>query len=330
MIDGHYEQTYRQLAKGKDSIFEPCKILSFDAATMTANVYFLRSTREKDDCIVLFPSFSASNGILTVPMPETTALAFWGPDRQVYILPAQFISPKYDLNAGVVKQNASLEQYDKDLSMRHLNPGEIYMYGPGGHVMILNGGDVELMGRDLNHIRIEEGGDIRLGGKAIHVETDAYSDVTRHYNADGFDATERVSRYYEADEAAFQEAQLFAREMTRLLTITDDPDVFDLAYPETRRPLFTEKAGIIEDEGTGRAKRFPEGERVVKEMIVGDVTIGVGEAGTLRIERPDLTLEVAEDITIVREGKRLTLNRLLGRIEAISALVGIEEDLYET
>lgn len=330
MIDSHYEQTYRQLSQGKDSIFEPCKILSFDTATMTASVYFLRSTREKDDCVVLFPSFSASNGMITIPMPETTALAFWGADRQVYILPAQFITPKYDLDNGVISQNASLEQYDKDLSMRHLNPGEVYHYGPGGHLMVLNNGDVELMGRELNHVRIEGDGNVRIGGRSLQVETETYSDGVHTFQADGIESQERIVTYYEIDEEAVREAQLFAREMTRLLTITEDPDVFDLDHPETRKTVFTERSGIVEDGDTGRAKRLPTGERVVKEMNVGGVTMSVGEAGTFRIERPDLTLDIGDAITVVRDGKRLTLDRLLERVETISALVGIEEDLYET
>lgn len=328
MIDQHYEDTYRRLTLGKDSIFEPCKILSFDTSKMTANVYFMRSTKEKEDAIVLFPALSASNGTLTIPTKDTTALAFWGPDRQVYVLPTQFMTPKYDLSNGVVKQDASVERHDKDLSLAHLEPGDVFHFGPGGHLLI-TGPEVELMSRSMAHLKIEEDGTIRIGGKALQVRTDTYDDAVTHSTVDGYATSERKVTHYETNEPNLQEAHLYAREMARLLTMTDDPDVFDVSMPDLRREVLSERSGILLD-GDGHIKTLEDGERVVKETVAGDVTIMVGENGTVRVERPGLTLEVKDDVAIMKEKGRLRLDRLIERVEELSLLAGIEEGLYET
>lgn len=328
MIDEHYENTYRRLTLGKDSIFEPCKILSFDTSKMTANVYFMRSTKEKDDAIVLFPALSASNGTITVPTKDTTALAFWGADRQVYVLPTQFMTPKYDLTNGVVKQDASVERHDKDLSLSHLEPGDLYHFGPGGHLLI-NGAEVELMSRSMAHLRIEEDGTFRVGARDIQVLTDAYEDVVSRSTVAGQESIERRVVYYEMDESKVHEAHLYAREMSRLLTLTDDPDVFDVEMPDLRRTLMTERKGVLVD-ADGRVETYEDGERVVKETTVGGVTIGIGENGTVRVKKDGLTLEIADDVRIVKDEGKLSLSRLIERVETLSALAGIEDTLYET
>lgn len=328
MIDEHYENTYKQLTMGKDSIFEPCKIISFDVRTMTAHVYFLRSTREKEDAIVLFPALSFTNGTITIPTADTTALAFWGADRQVYILPSQFINQKYDIDQGVVKQDASPRRYDKDLSLDHLKPGDVFHFGPGGHLWI-SGDELEIMSRSLAHLRMEEDGTLRLGGRALQVQTNSYDDEVLFRVLEGDETSERRVVHYEIDPVKAEEGQAYAREMARLLNVTDDPDVFDVDYPDPRTPLLVERTGVLEDR-EGTVKRFGNGERVVKETVAGGVTIGIGEDGTVRIERDGLALEVTDDVKVTLPKGTVRLTRLVDRLDQLSAFAEIGGSLYET
>lgn len=332
MIEEHYDNLVDRLLMGKDSIFEPCKILSFDSKTMTAHVYFTRSAKEKEDAVLLFPTMSTTSIDIVVPTPNTTALAFWGADRQVFILPAQYILPNYDVTFGIARQNASLEQFDKDLSLAQLEPGEALRKAHGSHIYMTIHGDIELMTRSLDFLRLEGDGMLRGGFDGIDLAGPMFEEISELIEVEGLKGQQKVVRLYrETPELVEQDPRMMGKEIVQLLALTTDPESLDVIPSIPNDLLFEQTEGVVTEEADGILawKELRVGERVVKEFKTERGTISVGEHGSIQVKQDDFELEISDDVHLKIETKRYSFRKLIERIETLSSLAGIEEDLHD-
>lgn len=153
----HYDKLIKGLTEGKDSIFEPCKIVEYQPEKLTARVFFLNSKQHKDDVLVLFPSLFLNTGIIAPPVKDSTALAFWGADKVPYVLPAQFILPKMNPKNGITKPNASPGQIDRSFDLSNVESGEVLLRCLGGSFIHLkNFGEIELGTPKLHRLSLFE------------------------------------------------------------------------------------------------------------------------------------------------------------------------------
>lgn len=333
MIEEHYDDLVAKLLSGKDSIFEPCKILKFDPKTMTAHVYFTRSSKEKEDAVVLFPTMSATSLDVFVPTSNTTALAFWGADRQVFIMPAQYILPNYDVNLGVAKQNASLEQFDKDLSLEHLEPGEAIRRAHGSHLYMTIHGDIELMTRSLDFLRLEGDGMLRGGFDGSEFAGPMFEEASELIEVEGLKGQRKTLKLYrETPELVEQDPRDMGKEIVQLLALMEDPSSLDVIPAIPNDLLFAQTEGVVtsETDGVTEWKRLSPEERVVKEFKTERGTISIGEHGSIVVEREGFKLAIEDDVKVTLGTKRYSFESLIERIEALSTLAGIEEDLHDT
>lgn len=326
-MDEYYDRKIEQARAGKDSIFEPCKILDFDPRTMTATVFFMRSSKERKNVLVLFPSMSLTGGIVSVPGDNTTALAFWGPDRQVFVLPAQYLIGRNEVKNGVVTQSASPQNFDADLSYDHLRPGEQYLFSPGGSLHLDRDGNIELINRSMAYLRIEEDGTIRTSAARREDGTD-YTASTVTDRRDGTTRVASSERTFYREE--FDEAAVAARaaNMARILATSRDGVDLESFRTPGREPVLVEREGLVPDGGTW-ARMHDGGERVVKEWAVDGVTIRIGESGSLEVGREGgVLVSVTTDDVVLRDGSKGTsVTKMAAAIRQLAGLHGIEVDL---
>lgn len=331
-MEEHYDNLTKQLLSGKDSIFEPCKIISFDPKTLTAHVFFTRSSREKEDAVVLFPAMSYTSAMIFVPTPNTTALAFWGPDRQVFIMPTQYILPNYNIDRGVATQNASLTQFDKDLSLEHLEAGEFFNKAHGSTIYQTSAGDIEFMTERMDFLRLETDGVIRGGFDGHDFLGPMFVDKSELITVEGMLGQRKTTQLFrETPELVANDPRLIGPEIVQLLAMTTDPDSLAVIPEIPNDELFTEVSGVVTEDQDGVSiwKRLSETERVVKELRVGHGTISIGENGSIRLAHEGFTLDVAEDVALTFDEKTYPLKRLIDRVEQLSRLAGIEEGLHD-
>lgn len=328
-MDDYYDRKLGQVRAGKDSIFEPCKILEFDPRTMTATVFFMRSSKERKNVLVLFPAMSLHGGIVSIPGENATALAFWGPDRQVFVLPAQYLIGRNEVDKGVVTQTASPQNFDRDLSYDHLRPGEQFLFSPGASLHIDRDGNIELINRAMAYLRIEEDGAVRQSATRLEEATD-YTHTTITDRRDGTRRAASSERTHYIEE--FDEAAVAARaaNMARVLAKSrDDVDLEAFTTPD-REVLLTEREGLVPD-GENWARMQDGEERVVKEWAVDGVTIRIGETGSLEVSRGDIHIGVTPDDVVLHDGSKGTsVTKMAAAIRQLAGLHGIEVDLDAT
>lgn len=330
MIDDHYDRVRNDLMQGKDSIFEPCKIMSFDPKTLTATISFLRSGREKENVILLFPSLSIDSAQIAVPKNGTTALAFWGPDRQAFVLPAQFILPNYSVEDGIARQDASLEQFDRDLSFVHLEAGEYFLKHCGSYMYMNTLGDIELMTRSMVSLRLEESGMLRGTMDGYDWSGPLFEERTELAKIEGREGQRKIERYLlEQDGFSEQDPRQMADVITRYLgqaeTIESLEAVPDLPADE----LIRIETGIVPSDDDETMWERIDDERVVKRIRMGHGTIWIGEEGTLRYQKEGLQVKISDDVHLTLGEKTYSMQRLIERVERLSEQAGIEEVLYD-
>lgn len=352
MLDGYYDRKFNEAKAGKDSIFEPCKILSFDPETLTATVYFTRSSKERENVLVLFPSFNLTSGVLSIPSENTTALAFWGPDRQAYVLPAQYLLGRNEVNGGVVKQSASPQNFDPDLSYAHLRPGEQYIFSPGGHFHLDQDGNIEIMNKEMCFLRIEEDGTLRTAMARSWEETDFHSEKVFDFQDGKYRGSTSDLVFYKKEFDEDHVAGYAANIATAIAQSKDGADITSV-LPESKMTVLRERSGMVSTGTWGDGewiKMTGDAERVVKEWAVDGVTIRIGERGMfeidhqksdfrltitseeglVKIERPDhafqLTVE-EDDVYFEGGGEKARLSKVIDRLLVLSRLHDIEEGL---
>lgn len=141
----HYQKLYSRLSINKDSIFEPCMVLSYDPDKVTAQVYCLNSQQQRQHVPVLFPSYIAGVGAISPPAPQSTGLLFWGAERQPFLFPAQFTPLRYEETEDGFIPTASPDLIDSIFSIGKIEGGEHYISSLGGSfIHVKNAGEIEL------------------------------------------------------------------------------------------------------------------------------------------------------------------------------------------
>lgn len=144
-VDTHYEKVSSLMNSGKDSIFEPCKIIDYYPDKLVVDVFCINSKQKREKVILLFPSLFLNAGIFSPPVKNSTGLLFWGPDKQSFLLPAQYMMPNFIVQKdGTMDVNASPNQVDKAFDLANVEPGEHVIRAMGGSYFYLkNAGDIE-------------------------------------------------------------------------------------------------------------------------------------------------------------------------------------------
>lgn len=152
-----YSTTIDELHRDKDSIIEMVKVISYDSERLVAKIFGLSSKKYYDDVPVFFSAMFLNTGIISPPVPNSTSLLFWGPDRQPFLLPIQFIIPSVKVTNGVNKLNASPSARDRLKSLENIQPGEHLLRSLGGaYVFLKNMGDIEMGTSRLHRVSLTE------------------------------------------------------------------------------------------------------------------------------------------------------------------------------
>lgn len=155
--NNYYKKLNNLMNEKKDSIFEPCRIRSFDPAKFTASVYGMRSNQVKENVLVLFPSLFLNSGVISFPVKNSTGILFVGADNESYLFPAQFLPPTREVTNGTNQSNSSPGQYDKLMNLEHMEPGEQLIRAlTGSYLFIKNSGEVELATSKLHRLALNE------------------------------------------------------------------------------------------------------------------------------------------------------------------------------
>lgn len=153
--DTHYQKVGDMLTAGKDSIFEPCKILKYHPDRLVVDVFCTTSRQQRDNVILLFPSLFLNTGVINPPVKDSTGLLFWGADKQPFVLPAQYLIPKTKVENNVTYMNASPNQVDEVFDLKNIESGDYMARSFGGSYLFLkNSGDVELSTPKLHKMKL--------------------------------------------------------------------------------------------------------------------------------------------------------------------------------
>lgn len=156
-VNPHYDKVIKDASANKDSIFEPCRVSSFDTKRLTATTYGIRSKSIKKNVIVLFPSMFMNTGIISFPVKNSVGLTFIGADNETYMLPAQFNLPTKETKNSAVTNNASPAIHDKLLTLENFEPGEHLIRSiSGAQVYVRNTGEVELSTPKMHRLSLSE------------------------------------------------------------------------------------------------------------------------------------------------------------------------------
>ena len=141
----YYSKLTSSLKSGKDSIFEPCRIMEYNPETLTATVRSLHSMQRRENVTVLFPSLFLNAGFINPPAPNSTGILFWGADRQAFLFPAQYMKIGLKVDDGVVQPNNSPKEIDPVFDLSYVEGGEQLMRSlHGSEVYVKNNGDISM------------------------------------------------------------------------------------------------------------------------------------------------------------------------------------------
>ena len=156
-VNLHYDKLINDIGSKKDSIFEPCRIVSFDSKTLMATTYGIRSKSVKKNVIVMFPSMYMNTGIISFPVKDSVGVNFIGVDNETYFMPAQFFPPIKETKNSSVSSNASPSQFDELLSLENLEPGEHLIRALGGsQIYVRNTGEIEIATSKMHRLSLNE------------------------------------------------------------------------------------------------------------------------------------------------------------------------------
>lgn len=156
-VNPHYDKLINDIGVKKDSIFEPCRVVSFDTKTLMVTTYGINSKSMKKNVIMLFPSMFLNTGIISFPVKDSVGLTFIGADNETYMLPAQFFPPVKETENSSVKSSSSPALFDELLSLETLEPGEQLIRSlSGAQIYVRNTGDVEMSTSKMHRLALNE------------------------------------------------------------------------------------------------------------------------------------------------------------------------------
>lgn len=153
----YYEKVVSNLNSGKDSMFEPAEVVSFDRDTFTITAFGLRSQQTKENVILTFPSFRLDTGIINIPVNGTTGMIFVGPDNENFFLPIQYHLPTNETEVGKdIKKNASPVRLEKYATVNELEQGETMIKNLSGtQLWFKNSGEVEISTSKMHRLSLD-------------------------------------------------------------------------------------------------------------------------------------------------------------------------------
>lgn len=155
--NSYYDKLTEGMGSKTDSVFEPCRVVSFDPKTLLATVYGIRTKQMKKNVVVLFPSLFLNTGIISFPVKNSTGLIFVGADNESYMVSGQYTLPSKEAENSVMKSNAAPSQYDELLSLENIEPGEHLIRSLGGaQVYARNTGEVEIATGKMHRLSLNE------------------------------------------------------------------------------------------------------------------------------------------------------------------------------
>jgi hypothetical protein len=330
----HYDKVVSTLTIGKDSIFEPCKIIDFNKETLTAEVYFTHSHQRRDNVLVAFPSLFLNSGIITPPAKNSTALAFWGPDREVIVIPAQFMTPKRGLEDGTLVSDASPKQVDSVFDLSNVDLGELLFRSLGGaYVFIKNIGEVEIGTSKLHQLRItEDDGSLAVQIERIKTKAAGF----QIYNGPALDENGK-----DTDDHTIKV------EISDKIPYLDDGDIDDKTIIKEvlggnlnvleevkAEPIFEYQAGNVYEDFVKQHDNIDQSELFLKAKLIDNESkevnteITLSKKGRLAIvskssvslEANGTALEVSKDgdIAMTISGKKYSMTQIISRINELS------------
>ena len=283
--DKFYSETIDSFYRGKDSIIEMGKIVSYDKERLVARVYTLTSKQYLEDIPVMFPAMHFNTGMISPPVKNSTGMILWGADRQPFLLPVQYIIPSQSVKDGVNTTNASPAVFDDLLTLRNVESGEHLMRSLGGaYVFARNNGEIEFGTPHLHICRITPDGTLELIVDRIKTEI---GNSWFYFGPTSVEGTEddRTRIAFEFDESTDETKQL--------------PNLNDKEFLEA---IMNDRDEEIELEPTPKLLRYQMG-HVYNEM--GDIQIDNEDGSELLsksvLEKDDHT----RIVTVSKSGRKV-------------------------
>lgn len=310
-VNPHYDKLLKQLSENKDSIFEPSRIVAFDAKTLTATTYGIRSKTTKKNVVVLFPSMFLNTGIISIPVKDSVGMSFVGADNETYLFPGQYYPPVKETENAQVSTTSSPSVFDELLNLENLEPGEHVVRSLSGTQVYVSNGEVEMSTAKMHRLSLSEL-DGTLGlvaeGRHDHIgHSEFYNGTYRPSTKDDSDHHHILESYcekvpdWETDEVIDPET---LRKLTNINTVNES--VFPL-LPE--QPIaHLQKVNVFDLTTDTALRSLLDGEELFELFKLnrhpGDPTYG-------KMTR-SLSKKGAEQIIIERGNERTTYARTAG------------------
>ncbi|MGG4438309.1 hypothetical protein AAXE64_27540 [Priestia megaterium] len=312
--NSYYTQMLDELHADKDSIFEMAKIISYDRERLVARVFTLTSKQYRDDVPVLFPSMYFNTGIISPPMNETTAILFWGPERQAYLLPIQLTLPKIYSENGEMRLTASPGVIDEVLSLRNIQGGEHLIRSAGGaYAFFKNAGDVEIGTSLLHRFGLsQQTGEFELMADRIREEI---SNGRRYFGPASMDSHDdkRTFYYFEFEERTDTTEQIVAADEEEFLEKILKKDTGSIQFTPKPRIYIQQMGHVFNETGETLSDDVDGAELFSKEEFAKD---GVKQTKTLsKAGRKTILTQTSESqttLSVSPEEVSVTLERIVG------------------